>query len=73
VIIIKLAELMGKHKVNQKNVSDATGIRPNTISQLWHGTSKRLEVDQINKLCAYLNCQPGDLLEYIPDKEYLIG
>jgi putative transcriptional regulator len=53
MIIFKLAEIMGKHKVNQKIVSEATGIRPNTISQLWHGTSKRLEVDQVNKLYIF--------------------
>jgi len=69
MINIKIAELMGKHKLNQKALAEITGIRPNTISALWHGTIKRLEIEQIDKLCSALNCQPGDLLEYIPAQE----
>lgn len=69
MINIKVAELMGKHKLTKKALADITGIRPNTISALWHGTIKRLEIEQIDKLCTALNCQPGDLLEYIPVKE----
>lgn len=30
--------------------------------------NQNISLDVINKLCAALNCQPGDLLEYIPDK-----
>ena len=67
MIIIKVAELMGKNKLTQKALAEMTGIRPNTVSALWHGTIKRIEIDQIEKLCTALKCQPGDLLEYIPD------
>jgi Predicted transcriptional regulator len=58
--------------MTKKALSEKTGIRPNTVSALWHGTAKRIEVEHINKLCKTLDCQPGDLLEYIPDvgKEY---
>ncbi|MBP2642592.1 MAG: putative transcriptional regulator YozG, Cro/CI family [Firmicutes bacterium] len=67
MINIKVAELMGKHKLTKKALSEITGIRPNTISALWHGTIKRLEIEQIDRLCAALNCQPGDIMEYVPD------
>ena len=30
--------------------------------------NQNISLDVISKLCAYLNCQPGDLLEYIPEK-----
>lgn len=72
MINIKAAELMGRQKLTKKALSDITGIRPNTISALWHGTIKRLEVEHLNKLCAALNCQPGDLFEYIPDKDHVL-
>lgn len=68
-IKIKVSELLGRHKMTQKDLSEKTGIRPGTISALYHETVKRLEMDHMNKLCAALNCQPGDLFEYIPDKE----
>ncbi len=31
--------------------------------------NENISLDMINKLCRHLNCQPGDLLEYTPDKE----
>ncbi|WP_346354728.1 helix-turn-helix transcriptional regulator [Azotosporobacter soli] len=68
MINIRVSELMGKKKLTQKALSDLTGIRPNTISALWYGTAKRLEIEHINQLCAALDCSPSDLLEYIPDQ-----
>lgn len=67
MINIKLAELMGRHKLTRKALAEKTGIRPNTISDLWKGSSKRLDISNLNSICAALNCQPGDLLEYVPD------
>jgi len=69
MINIKVAELMGRHRLTKKALSEMTGIRPNTVSALWKGTVKRLEIEHLNRLCAALECQPGELFEYIPDKE----
>lgn len=69
MIEFRIAELMGRHKLTKKALSDKTGIRPNTIAALWKGEAKRLEIEHIDKLCSALNCQPGDLLEYMPEKE----
>jgi putative transcriptional regulator len=69
VINIKIAEIMGKHRLTKKAIADATGIRPNTVSLLWQGTTKRLEIEHLDKLCEILKCQPGDLLEHIPDEQ----
>ena len=60
---------MGKRKITMKQLSIMTGIRPNTVSQLWHGTSRRIEIEQISKLCQVLKCQPGDLFEYVPEEK----
>lgn len=67
MINIKVAELMGKHKLSKKALSEITGIRPNTVSDLWYGRTKRLDLEHLNKLCEAFNCQPGDLFEYVPD------
>jgi len=69
MIIIKVSDMMGKRKITMKQLSTITGIRPNTVSQLWHGTTKRIEIEQIGKLCQVLKCQPGDLFEYMPDEK----
>ena len=68
-IKIHVSELLGRYKMTQKDLSEKTGIRPGTISALYHETIKRLEIEHLEKLCAALNCQPGDLFEYVPDKE----
>lgn len=67
MINFKVAELMGRHKLNQKALAELTGIRPNTISALWHGTIRRLDVEHIDALCQALNCQPGEMLEWVPE------
>jgi putative transcriptional regulator len=68
-IKIKISDLLGKHKMTQKELSDKTGIRPGTVSALYHETIKRFEIEHINKLCEVFQCQPNDIIEYIPDKK----
>jgi len=67
---IKVSDLLGKHKMTQKELADKTGIRPATISALYHETIKRIEIEQIEKLCEVFNCQPGDIFSYESDKKH---
>lgn len=68
-IKIRVSDLLGQRKMTQKQLSEQTGIRPATISALYHETAKRLELDQIEKLCEVFECSPGDLLEHLPRKK----
>lgn len=52
--------------MTQKELAEKTGIRPATVSALYHETIKRLEIEHIDKLCDVLDCQPGDILSHIP-------
>ncbi|MGI6587104.1 MAG: helix-turn-helix domain-containing protein [Lutisporaceae bacterium] len=69
MIKIKLSELMGKHRMTQKEVALRTKIRPNTISSIYHEKVRHIDVKHINELCKLFCCQPGDLFEYIEDNE----
>lgn len=69
LITIKVSELMGRYRMTQKQLSDQTGIRPNTVSAYWHGTVQRVDVEHMGRLCKALNCQPGDIFEYVPDQD----
>lgn len=69
MININVSEWLGKRKMTQKRLSELTGIRPATIHALYHEDIKRIEIKQINALCKALDCQPGDLLTYVPDEE----
>lgn len=61
---IKVSEWLGKKKMTQKQLAEITGIRPATISSLYHETTKRIDVEHIEKLCEAFDCQPGDLFIY---------
>jgi len=67
MIRIKLSELLGKHKMNQKTLSAITGIRAATISKMYYEEIKRIEIEQIDSICKAFNCSISDLLEYVPD------
>lgn len=44
------------------------GISPSILNKLKHGTGG-LDARTIEKLCRLLECQPGDLMEYVPDEK----
>ncbi len=69
MIKIKISELLGRHKMTQKALADATGIREATISNLYHEVTKRIEIEHIDKLCEALHCQVGDLFEYVKNDD----
>ena len=69
MIKIKLSDLLGKHKMSQKALSDLTSIRPATVSKMYYEETKRLDIKQLNNICKVFNCEISDLLEYIPDDD----
>ena len=69
MIKFRLKVLLAMNDMTQTQLSEKTGIRQPTISAICTGAAKHLPVDVLNKICAVLKCQPGDLMEYIPDEE----
>ena len=62
-----LSRLMGEKKVRVADVARATGLHRGTITLLYEETAVRIELDAMNKLCAYFDCRVEDLFEYIPE------
>ena len=58
---IKVSDYMGKLKLSQKAVSEATGIRATTISHYYHDTVKLIDRNHIVKLCNLFGCTVGEL------------
>ena len=69
MIKFKVKVLLAMNDMTQKQLAEKTGIRPPTVSAICTGSIKELPVGVLNKMCAVLKCQPGDLMEYIPDEE----
>jgi len=65
---IHISTLLGQRKMTQKELSQMTGIRPNTISNMYYETVKRIEVQHIEALCKALKCSVGDIIEYVEEE-----
>jgi putative transcriptional regulator len=55
--------------MTQKELAEKTGIRPPTISAICNGTVKQYPIYALDRICVVLNCQPGDIMEYVPSAE----
>jgi len=54
---------MGIHKLKVADLARATGLNRSTISALYDEKATRIDLETIEKLCNYFECQIGDLLE----------
>ena len=63
-IIFNIDVMLARRKMSVTELADRVGITIANISILKNGKAKALKVSTLAKLCAALDCQPGDLLEY---------
>ena len=69
MIKIKLKAVSADRGIMQKELVERTGIRQPTLSAMNNNIVKHIPLDVLDKLCAELNCQPGDLLVYEKTEE----
>ena len=69
MIKFKVKVMLALRGMTQKELAERTGIRPPTISAICVGSVKHLPVDALDKICAVLNCQPADIMEYVDVQE----
>lgn len=68
IIYDKLFKLMAKKNISMYRLRQEKAIGQSTYYKLKDGTGN-IDTRTINKLCRILDCQPGDILEYVPDEE----
>jgi len=59
----------GQAALTLRQIADDTGLAPSTLTGLTANRAKRVDYDTLNVLCKYLDCKPGDILEYVADDE----
>ena len=64
----RIRVMLPKREMTQKQLVEITGIRQPTVSKMCTSTISRMPMDALDKICKALDCQPGDLFEYIPDE-----
>ncbi|MGL5742658.1 MAG: helix-turn-helix domain-containing protein [Legionella sp.] len=68
-IIVNLDVMMAKRKCRLKDLAEAIGITEANLSILKNGKAKAVRFATLDAICAYLQCQPGDIIEYRYDQE----
>ena len=68
-IIINIDVMLAKRKMSVTELSEKVGITMANISILKNGKAKAIKVATLNKICLALDCQPGDILEYVKTDE----
>ena len=63
----RLHEILGSKRMKVAVLERESGISYRTLHAMYHGKSTRVDYATLNALCRALDCQPGDLLEYVPD------
>ena len=68
-IIVNLDVMLAKRKMSLTQLSDQVGITIANLSNLKTGKAKAIRFSTLAALCEVLDCQPGDLLEYVEEKD----
>lgn len=69
MIVVNLDVMLAKRKMTVTELSDAVGITISNISILKNNKAKAIRLETLNAICRELDCQPGDIIEYIEDEE----
>ncbi|OAJ33285.1 helix-turn-helix domain-containing protein [Piscirickettsia salmonis] len=67
-IIINIDVQLAKRKVKASELANHIGITAQNLSILKNGKAKAIRISTLEAICEYLECQPGDILEYRPEE-----
>jgi putative transcriptional regulator len=68
-IVINLDVMLARRKVKSKELAAHVGITEQNLSLLKSGKVKGIRFSTLEAICAYLECQPGDILEFRSDAD----
>jgi len=69
MIVINLDVMMARRKIGLGELAELVDISQANLSILKNGKGKAIRFSTLEKLCRVLDCQPGDILEFVEDKE----
>ena len=65
-ILVNLDVMLARRKTSSKALAEAVGITAQNLSILKTGKAKAIRFSTLEAICRFLDCQPGDILEYVP-------
>jgi len=66
-IVVTLDLMLAARKAKSKDLAEFVGITETNVSLLKQGRVKGVRFETLEKICLFLQCQPGDVLRYEPD------
>lgn len=68
IVYYKLDALLKERKITKTQLTKDTGISTNIVSKI--SKNERFKTETIDRLCEYLQVQPSEIMEWIPNEEY---
>ena len=68
VIVVRLDVMLALRKMKSKELAEAIGLSEQNLSALRSGKAKGVRFSTLSAICDVLDCQPGDLLEFVDER-----
>jgi putative transcriptional regulator len=68
-IVVRLDVMLAMRKVRSRELAEFVGITESNLSLLKSGHVRGVRFETLSRICQFLQCQPGDLLAYVPGEE----
>ena len=68
-IVVNLDVMMARRKMTLSQLSEKVDITLANLSILKNNKARAIRFSTLEAICAALDCQPGDILEFVPDEE----
>ena len=68
-ILVNLDVMMARRKISAGELAERVGITPANLSILKNNKARAVRFSTLEAICKALECQPGDILEFVPDGE----
>ena len=68
-IIVNVDVMLAKRKMTSGELAEKVGITAANLSILKTGKARAIRFSTLDAICKALDCQPGDILEYLPDED----
>jgi len=70
-VVVNLDVMLARRKVRSKELAQAVGITESNLSLLKSGRVKGVRFSTLAAICCYLDCAPGDILDYVRSEDDL--
>lgn len=72
MIKILLSKKLGELRWTQADLARITGIRPNTINELYHELTEHIKLEHLDLICEALDCELEEILIRVPNQESIL-